>query len=228
MHIVLIPGLWLDASSWDAVVRPLQAAGHRTDALTLPGMESADADRSRVSLADHVAAVVAAVDAVEEPVVVVGHSMGGGLAHAAADARPDQVTRVIYVASEPRCDGDTDSEAFPISGADLPFPGWDFFDEPMTADLDDDLRAAVHLVPSPSTAVTDPVRLHDERRYDVPATMITCEFPEATLREWMAAGEPGLAELSRLRDVEYVDLRCGHWPQFSRPAELAAAILAAL
>ena len=31
-----------------------------------------------------------------------------------------------------------------------------------------------------------------------------------------------------MRDVEYVDLPTGHWPQFTKPAELAQAILAAV
>jgi pimeloyl-ACP methyl ester carboxylesterase len=38
----------------------------------------------------------------------------------------------------------------------------------------------------------------------------------------------GVAELARIRDVEYVDLPTGHWPQFTRPADLAAAIAHAL
>ena len=48
------------------------------------------------------------------------------------------------------------------------------------------------------------------------------------LREWMTAGIPYVAELSRITDVELVDLPTGHWPQFTRPNELAAAILAAV
>jgi hypothetical protein len=37
-----------------------------------------------------------------------------------------------------------------------------------------------------------------------------------------------VAELGRLHDVEYVDLPTGHWPQFTKPAELGEAILAAV
>lgn len=56
----------------------------------------------------------------------------------------------------------------------------------------------------------------------------TCEFPSELLREWIAQGHPYVAELAAMRDVEYVDLPTGHWPQFTKPAELAQAILAAV
>lgn len=62
MDVILVPGLWLHGSSWDAVVPALERAGHRPRPLTLPGMESKTADRSGVTLADQVAAVVAALD----------------------------------------------------------------------------------------------------------------------------------------------------------------------
>ena len=57
MDIILIPGLWLDASSWDDVIPVLEAGGHRTHPITLPGMESKDA-ADRGSPRDHVDAVV--------------------------------------------------------------------------------------------------------------------------------------------------------------------------
>ncbi len=58
MDVILIPGFWLNAASWDGVVPALEAAGHRVRALTLPGLASIDDDRAGVGLADHVAAVV--------------------------------------------------------------------------------------------------------------------------------------------------------------------------
>jgi pimeloyl-ACP methyl ester carboxylesterase len=104
MDLILIPGLWLDGASWDAVVPALEQAGHRTHALTLPGMESRDADRSGITLRDHVAAVVRLIDALDPAdgkVVLVGHSGGGAIAYAAVDARPDRVARVVCVDSAP-------------------------------------------------------------------------------------------------------------------------------
>ncbi|TFC35738.1 hypothetical protein [Cryobacterium sp. TMT2-42-4] len=54
----------------------------------------------------------------------------------------------------------------------------------------------------------------------------SCEIPFALLTEWIATGYPLVAELARLHFGEYVDLPAGHWLQFTRPAELGAAILA--
>src|ERR1700691_6779300 len=104
MDIILIPGFWLDASSWEEVVPSLQRAGHRAHALTLPGMDSKDADRSGITLRDHVDAVVEIIDSFDPAagrVVLVGHSGGGAVAHAAVDARPARVARVVYVDSGP-------------------------------------------------------------------------------------------------------------------------------
>src|SRR5947208_14358440 len=101
MDIILLPVFGLDASSWDDVTPTLAHAGHRVHALTLPGLESKEADRSAIGLRDHVDAVIAVIDESEGPVVLVGHSGGGAIAHAAADARPHKVARVVYVDSGP-------------------------------------------------------------------------------------------------------------------------------
>jgi hypothetical protein len=39
---------------------------------------------------------------------------------------------------------------------------------------------------------------------------------------------PGFLLDARLRQVDVVDLPTGHWPQFTRPRELADAVVAAI
>jgi len=230
MDIILISGFWLDGSSWGQVAPALQQEGHRVRALTLPGLESAEADRSGIRLRDHVDAVVAAVDEVDGPVVVVGHSGGGAIAHAAADARPDRVARVVYVDAGPLGEGRAINDELPVVDDEIPLPAWSEFGEEDLRDLDDELREAfrARAVPQPRAVAYDLQVLADDRRYDVPATIIACEFPSELLREWIAQGHPYVAELAAMRNVEYIDLPTGHWPQFTKPVELGQAILAAV
>jgi len=230
MDIILIPGFWLDASSWNEVAPALEQAGHRVRPLTLPGLESRDAHRSGIRLRDHVEAVVAAVDEADGPVVLVGHSGGGAIAYAAADARPDRVARVVYVDSGPLADGGAINDELPVVDGEIPLPDWSEFGAEDLRDLDDELREAFRsrAIPEPAAVSYDKQVLTDERRYDLPATVIACEFSSEQLKEWIAQGHPYVAELAALRDVEYIDLPTGHWPQFTKPVELGQAILVAV
>jgi len=230
MDLVLIPGFWLDGSSWEEVAEPLRAAGHRVHALTLPGLESPTADRGSIHLRDHVDAVVAVVDSLPGPVVLVGHSGGGAIAHAVVDARPDGVARVVYVDSGPLGDGDAINTDLPVGDGEIPLPDWSAFGPEELVDLDDALRERLRAVaiPEPAHVARDPQALTDPRRYDVPVTVISCSYPTSLLRAWVEGGHPYVAELARVRETELVDLPTGHWPQLTRPRDLAAAILTAV
>lgn len=230
MNLILIPGFWLDGASWDEVAGPLRDAGHTVHALTLPGMDSIDADRSTIGLRDHVDAVVSVVDSLAAPVVLVGHSGGGAIAHAVADARPDAIARVVYVDSGPLADGGCINDELPMVDGEVPLPEWAVFEDADLTDLDDTLRERFRAIaiPEPARVATDEQVLSDPRRYSVPATVICCQFPTSAMREWLAEGNPFVAELARITDFELVDLPTGHWPQLTKPRELAETILAAV
>ena len=109
----------MDAASWSEVTPPLVAAGHRVHPLTLPGLESVESSRAGIGLRDHIDAVVAAIDALDDvPVVLVGHSGGGAIIHGAIDARPDRVARAVFVDSGPLADGSAINDTLPFEGAE--------------------------------------------------------------------------------------------------------------
>lgn len=237
MKIILVPGLWLDASSWDLVTPPLEAAGHETQPVTLPGLESVDADRSGIGLDAHIAAVVDLIDAATgstpaKPgqVVLVAHSGGGLVAHGAVDRRPDRVARVIYVDSGPGAEGSNINDEIPYDDVEMPLPAWDAFGDvelrDFTAEGLDDFAARA--IPSPSHAAIDPLHLSDDRRFSVPVTIISSTFPRDDLERMVADEHPFTGDLLRIADVSIVELPTGHWPQFTRPTELADAILDAI
>src|SRR5918992_1981356 len=99
--IVLVPGFWLGAWAWDEVAAALRAEAHDVTAVTLPGLESADADRSAITLSDHVDAICEAVEAARAPVLLAVHSGAGAPGDAASDRIPEQIAAMVYVDSGP-------------------------------------------------------------------------------------------------------------------------------
>ena len=68
--------------------------------------------------------------------MLVGHSGGGAIAHAAADARPDRVARVVYVDSWPLGAGGVINDELPAENGEVPLPDWSLFEEEDLVDLD--------------------------------------------------------------------------------------------
>jgi pimeloyl-ACP methyl ester carboxylesterase len=227
MNVVLVPGFWLDASSWDAVTPALVSAGHHVHAITPPGLDSLETDRSAITLQDHIDAVVAAIDAIGEPVVLIGHSGGGPTSYAAAGLRPDAVRRVVFVDAGPNAAGDPINAQLPAASGEVPLPDWSAFGEEELRDLDDRIRAefAARAIPEPAAVARTPFSYPDDAARRVPATVICCAFTGDELREEIARGAAWASELAAVDDVEYVDLPTGHWPQFTKPAELAAILV---
>ncbi|MCW2936794.1 MAG: esterase [Actinomycetia bacterium] len=218
MDILLIAGLWLDSSVWDNVAAQLQARGHRAVPVTLPGQGDGN---TSATLADQSAAVIAAVDAAAGRPMVVGHSAACSLAWLAADARPATISKLALIGGFPSPDGAPYFGGSPILDGALPFPGWEEFEGPDSADLDDAAKKAIAsaAIPVPEGVIRAVVRLADERRYAVPVVLICPEFTPAQAREWMDQGE--VPALAKSTDVSFLDIDSGHWPMISAPADLA-------
>jgi len=218
MDILLMAGLWLDGSVWDNVADQLKARGHNAVPITLPGQ--GDGNPS-ATLADQVAAVVAAVDAAAGRPMVVGHSAACSLAWIAADARAAKISKVALIGGFPCPDGKPYFSGLPIEDGAVAFPGWSEFEGPDSADLDDAARQAFAsaAIPVPEGVIRGVVKLADERRYDVPVVLVCPEFTPSQAKEWIDHGE--VPELAKSSNVSFVDIDSGHWPMISAPAELA-------
>ncbi|WP_150460185.1 alpha/beta fold hydrolase [Nesterenkonia ebinurensis] len=220
-HFILIPGLWLDASSWSRVAPRLEAARHTTAALSLPGDREA-------TLQDWVETVVRAVDASAEAPVIVGHSAGCGVAYAALDARPDAVKHLVLIGGFPLPNGmPLLDEDFPESKGLIPLPDFSAFTAEDLAGLDDaalgQFRASA--VPVPAKVLDDVLQLENAARRSVAITAICTEYSAADLQGWTAAGFAPTTEFPLLEKLNYIDLPTGHWPQFSRPEDLTEVLL---
>jgi pimeloyl-ACP methyl ester carboxylesterase len=226
---VLVPGFWLGSWAWEEVESALRDAGHEVEALTLPGLGAADAPRRGIRLADHVRAVAGAVAGAGRPVVLVVHSGAGAIASGVADRLPEGLRRIVYVDSGPLADGMAINPDLAPDLDEIPLPSW--------ADLEaggssleglDEARLAEfrrQAVPHPAGPARDRIRLINPERHRVPVTMITCTMRSIDVARMAKEGHPFFGELSR-QQVDYVDLPTGHWPMWSRPADLATALAA--
>jgi pimeloyl-ACP methyl ester carboxylesterase len=85
-NVVLVHGAWADGTAWSKVIPKLLASGLNPVAVQLP----------LTSLADDVAVVKRAVELLEGPVMLVGHSYGGVVITEAG--LESKVERLLYVA----------------------------------------------------------------------------------------------------------------------------------
>jgi len=222
--IILVPGFWLGAWAWDEVAEALRADGHQVTALTLPGLESPEADRSAITLSDHVDAIVDAVRAADAPVVLVVHSASGFSGYAASDRVPERIASVVYVDTAPG-KGALDPD---FKGAEKPLVWEDIEKEENLDGLTDEQKETFRrrAVPVPGGVLRESIELTNDARRDIPSTVIATGYTSEQYKGY-ARDHPEwsfLAGIPELRNVAWVDLPTSHWPMWSRPMEIAAII----
>ena len=222
--IILVPGFWLGAWAWDEVAASLRADGHDVTALTLPGLEAADADRSSIHFADHVDAIVRAIEAADGPAVLAVHSASGYSGYAASDRVPERIAAMVYVDTapgKPPLDPDFAEEEKPLV--------WDALAAEENLDGLSEAQLASfreRAVPVPGAVLREGYEFTNDARLDIPSTIIGTGYSAADYQKY-AKEHPEwtfLAGIPELHDITWIDLPTSHWPMWSRPTELAAII----
>jgi len=221
--IVLVPGFWLGAWAWDEVAAALRGDGHKVTAVTLPGLESADADRSKITMSDHVEAICKAVRAAGAPVVLAVHSGAGAPGYGASDRVPELIAAMVYVDTGP-AKGALDPD-FKDAEKPLPSPKELAENENLSGLTEQQLETfRRRAIPEPGAALREAAKLTNDRRLDVPSTVVCTGYTSEQYKDAAKEGQAWLGGLTELRDVTYVDLPTSHWPMWSRPRDLARII----
>jgi len=221
--IILVPGWWLGAWAWDDVAARLRADGHDVTALTLPGLESIDVDRSSVTQSDHVAAVVDAVRSAPAPVVLAVHSGSGFTGYAASDRVPERIAAMVYVDTGAGV-GAMDAE-FADAEKPLPSPEDLAKNENLDGLSEDQLRTfRERAVPEPGGVLREAIPLTNDARLDIPGTVICTAYSAKEYGDAVEAGYDFVLGLRDLKHIDWVELPTSHWPMWSRPRELAEII----
>jgi pimeloyl-ACP methyl ester carboxylesterase len=217
--VVLVHGLWHDAWCWERVVPELETAGFDVTAVHLP----------LTTLDDDVAEVGRALDGLDRPALLVGHSYGGAVV-TAAGTHP-AVCGLLYIAAYQLDEGESVSRTVP--GRELP-------DTRLRAAMVLDAeRGVVGLDPALGPALLyhdadDSVASAAAARLRPVAREVFRGIPRAIAwrakpSTYLICGADQVVHPARQRAMaERADIRmewgCGHSPALTRPAELAELI----
>lgn len=213
----LIHGAWHDASCWDALARRLRAAGHEVLTPNLPFDDPESSWEQRAQPA------IQALDDVDGPVVIVGHSMASAYAVQVAAARSG--TLLVYLC--PRMGGFEPPAGAPeVFRAGFPFPSahadgtssWepDAAIAAMYSRLAPEIQAELVAHLQPMALPSDPYPL--DTHPDNPVALIYAaedEFFQPDWERFMALEFLG---------IEPIEIPGGHFPMAEDPDGLAALL----
>jgi pimeloyl-ACP methyl ester carboxylesterase len=105
--IILVHGAFASGFVWGHVAAKLQAAGHEVLTIDLPGRPANPMSADKVSLDLYRETVLAALDNINRPAILVGHSFAGIVIAASAERSPEKIKTLVFVAAYLPQDGDS-------------------------------------------------------------------------------------------------------------------------
>ena len=234
--ILLVHGAWETASIWDGVAAKLRRDGYRVQVVTLPGRPGNPARPNQVSMDSYRQAITTAIAKDNNPVVLVGHSFAGFPISVVAEAEPNKIRSLVYLAAYLPQDGqsllgvatnDKDSKAGPAVQIDkahgLSTIAPDARAGLFANDAPPEVGAAVAraIVPEPLGPLATPVHL-------------TAKFARVdkvyihTARDQVVSPELQASMVAATPVRREQTLDTGHTPFVTNPDGVAAAIEAAI
>jgi len=227
---VLVHGAFHGSWCWDKVVPLLEQAGHQVEVPDLPGHGQDKTPLREITLAAYTNRVYETLDAHAEPVILVGHSLGGIVITQAAEERPEKIRRLVYLTAILPQNGESVLQIARTNSDSLVMPnlmmneeqGYAMFKEgaPLKdifyGDCPDEdvARSCLLLVPQAVAPMATPVRITAEHFGLVPRVYIECLLDRAippARQKRMYTATPCQTILS---------MQTSHSPFFSAPQQL--------
>ncbi len=234
---ILVHGAFQTAASWQGVADRLTAAGHTAVTVDLAGRAQDSKAPADVTMADHVAAVRQAIEGTTGRVTLVGHSFGGMVISAVAEAMPDRIDELVYVAAYLPQSGQSmqdlamadhhgkwQADSFVVA-ADYSHASVNPRDRVtlFAADADAALGQAIAdaMVDEPLAPLGTPITLTDGAFGSVRKTFVVTMADNAVSTPFQ------LTMIGRGEVDEVIPIPTGHAPQEVAPDALVAALIAA-
>ena len=232
---VLVHGAAHGGWCWYKVVAALERHGHTVLAPDLPGHGKDKTPVTAVTLQLYVDSVCKLLDAQREPVILVGHSMGGGIITQVAEERPDRIKCLVYLAAGLPRNGLPLLEWSQKETESAPLPNFEMAPDKISGAFreaglremfygdcseEDIVLAKLLLVPQALEPLTTPVKTSEAKWGRVPRVYIEC------LRD--RAVTPSLQKrlYTAVPCQQVISMDTSHSPFFSAPGELARHLMA--
>lgn len=234
-HYILVHGAWEESRIWDDVSPRLQQHGHTVTAVDMPGHGANQQPLSSVTMTGYVQAVISAIEKLDQPVVVVGHSMAGAVISQVAEQIPEKIERLIYVAAFLLKNGGSVLQAMQSDNEGQLLPKLVFSDDQTYATVPEQVLRHVGFHDVKESVIqrvlplmgekqsTEPfmakVTVTDEHFGAVPKTYIRTSIDKVT--------SPTLQDtmIANWKVDTVLHLESGHFPAFSVPEQLAELML---
>ena len=228
---VLIHGGWHGSWCWEKVLPLLEREGHKVEVPDLPGNGRDKTPIPEISLQAYVDSVCRVLDAQSEPVILMGHSIGGCIITQAAEYRPDKIKTLVYLAAHLLQNGES---LLQVSGADtesLVLPNLIMAEDQSYATLRDEVikdafygdcsnedvaRAKSLLTPQAIAPFATPINTTEENFGRVPRVYIEC------LRDRALSPSVQKKMYTTLPCKKVISMDTCHSPFLSAPEELVA------
>lgn len=221
---VLVHGAW--HGGWEKVAPLLEEAGHEV-VVDLPGHGDNHVPVPEVTLAAYAERGCSVLDEQSEPVVLVGHSMGGLAISEAAERRPEKISLLVYLTAFLLPNGktlletaQTDEEAIVLPNADVDEEkGIVTIREGQARDVFygdcTEEKAKTRLMPQPLAPFVTPVSVSEENFGQVRCIYVEC------LQDRAIGPATQKKMYTQTPCEQVVSMETSHSPMLSAPEELA-------
>jgi pimeloyl-ACP methyl ester carboxylesterase len=231
---VLVHGAWHGGWCWEQVERHLEDLGATSVAVDLPGRAGDPRPVSELTLDTYVDQVVAAIGASPEPVILVGHSLGGLVISQTAERVPERISSLVYLCAMLLRDGEStidaataDAESQLMANISLDESGTassvaphavrDLFYDDCTVEASE--KAASLLVPEPIGPASTPLHVTADRWGTVRRSYILCTKDRAI------SPPRQRAMIDSVGVDTVIEMESGHSPFIAQPDRLAALLI---